>query len=113
MKVKGMKMPKKMKKEPSVRRAKVGSLRGFTNAMREKGFGLGGSRDFTVRLAMMRRPRMRKAETRIVQGKPILGMRFWTRIGKITPPREDPLAMIPKARALLWKNQVATADSAG
>ena len=99
MKLKGMKMPKKTKKDATVTRAKAGSRRGRTKAFSTKGLGLGGSRDFTVRLPMTSMPRMMKAATRIVQGKPMFGIKRWTRMGKMTPPRDEPEAITPKARA--------------
>ena len=33
-------------------------------------------------------------------------MSLLTMIGKITPPVEEPAAIMPKAAARLWKNQV-------
>ena len=83
------------------------------NSSRISGFGCGGSRDFTVKLAMTSKPRIKNAATRIVQGNPISGMSRSTSMGKITPPRDEPDAMIPKARARRRKNHVGIVDMAG
>ena len=106
-------MPKKNRKEAPTTSAYGGSARGVMNSLRTSGLGAGGSRDFTIKLAMTSRPRIKKAATRIVQGNPISGMSRVTRIGKITPPRDEPDAMIPKAKARRRKNQVETVDMAG
>lgn len=76
------------------------------NCMMWKGFGRVGRRDLTVRLAMSMSARIRKPQVRIVQPKPILGISLLTIMGKITPPVEEPAAIMPNAAARLWKNQV-------
>ena len=70
--------------------------------------GLGASLDLTVKFAVMSIPRSIKAAALIVHGNPILGMRLETIIGMITPPRDDPEAIIPKAVARFLKNHVPT-----
>lgn len=81
-------------------------------APKTKGWGVGGSRDFRVTFARISIPRMAKAATRMVQGKPILSSKCSTRIGNITPPTLDPAAIMPRARARWWKNHVQTAQVA-
>lgn len=61
----------------------------------------------------MRRPRMRKEAVRIAQEKPTAVTSRLIMMGKITPPREDPDAMTPKARARFLWNQVPTLFMAG
>ncbi len=61
----------------------------------------------------MRRARSRKAAPRMAQGKPARAMMRSTMIGRITPPRELPAAMMPKARARRLKNQVPVLLMAG
>ena len=56
----------------------------------------------------MSMPNMRKAAALIVQGNPIFGMRLDTMIGKMTPPSDEPDAMMPNAVARFLKNQVPT-----
>jgi len=70
--------------------------------------GLGVNLDLTVKLAITSMPRIMKAAALIVHGNPILGMSFETMMGYMTPPKEDPEAMIPKAAARFLKNQVPT-----
>ena len=43
----------------------------------------------------MRRPRMRKAAARMDQPKDVWTTRRWTIMGKMTPPSEEPEAIIP------------------
>lgn len=62
--------------------------------------------DETVKLVMMSRPRMRKAQILIVQAKPTLGSRCMTIIGKMTPPKDDPAIAKPPAMARLLRKQV-------
>ena len=50
-KVKGKNMPKKKRNEARTTRKKGSSLKGVMKSMMCQGFGIGGSRDFTVRLA--------------------------------------------------------------
>ena len=112
-KLKGKKRPKKKRKEAKTTSAYGGSARGLMNSRRMSGLGDGGSRDLTVRFAMTSRPRIKNAATRIVQPNPILGISRSTRMGKITPPRDEPDATIPKANARRRKNHVETVDMAG
>lgn len=87
-------------------RRKAGSRKGRTNSKRSTFLGFGDSLDFTVTLAIRSMPRIMNAAALIVQGNPISGINLDTNIGKITPPRDDPEAMIPKAVARFLKNQV-------
>jgi hypothetical protein len=102
----GRNIAKKKKKLPSTVSRYGVSLSGRMNCIMWKGFGRGGRRDLTVALATSIRARMRKPQTRIVQPNPILGISLLTMIGKMTPPVEEPAAMIPKAAARFLKNQV-------
>ena len=104
--MKGRKVPKKKKKEARQSRPNAGSFRGRMNSMRTRGRGLGVNLDLTVKLAMISMPSMRKAQALIVHGNPTFGIRCETMMGKITPPRDDPDAIIPKDAALFLKNQV-------
>ena len=74
--------------------------------MRLSFLGRGVNLDFTVRLAMISIPRIENAAVLMVHGNPISGISLDTMMGKITPPREDPEAIIPNAVARLLKNQV-------
>ena len=51
MKVKGRNMPKKKRKDAKTVRKKGNSLRGLMKSIIDQGFGMGGRRDFKVRLA--------------------------------------------------------------
>lgn len=81
-------------------------------------------RDFTVRLAIMSKNKIRNApirlferqcqsnevlwgSTHIAQGKPTLGISLLNMMGNMTPPRLEPAAVIPLARPLRLRNQVA------
>ena len=55
---------------------------------------------------MAHMPKIMNAVDLIVHGKPILGMSLATIIGKITPPIDDPDAMMPIAVARFLKNHV-------
>ena len=68
-------------------RPNAGSFKGVKNSMMTSFRGLGGSLDLTVRFAITCSPRIMNAAARMVQGKPILGMSFETKIGRITPPQ--------------------------
>lgn len=56
---------------------------------------------------------MMKATMRIVQPKPILGMRWFIIMGRTMPPMLEPETIMPKARARWAENQVPTAAIAG
>jgi len=70
-------------------------------------------RDRTVRLAKMSMPSSKKATLRMAQPNPTDLMRLLTIIGSRTPPRPDPAAVIPSAKARLFANQDMTALLAG
>jgi len=67
---------------------------------------LGGIRDVTVRLLKTIRPRIIKAQIRIVQPKPTCGISLLTMIGKMTPPSEEPATARPSAAPRFLRNQV-------
>ena len=52
------------------------------------------------------RPRIIKAQMRMVQPKPTWGISFLTIIGKMTPPREEPATARPSAAPRFLRNQV-------
>lgn len=56
---------------------------------------------------------MRKAQARIVQANPTVGMRRTTIIGRITPPREEPAATRPRAAPRCAWNHVDTCRNDG
>lgn len=66
----------------------------------------GVRRDLTVKFAIVSIPKIKKAQILIVHGNPTSLMSRGTMMGKITPPRLEPDAMIPNAAARLLKNQV-------
>jgi hypothetical protein len=102
----GKNVPKKNKKAPAQVIAKAGSFRGRMNSMTSTFFCRGVNLDFTVRLATAHMPKIMNAADLIVHGNPIFGMSLETIIGKITPPKDDPDAMVPKAVARFLKNHV-------
>ncbi len=73
----------------------------------------GGMRERSVKIATMQLNRMRKAQVRIAQPNPVSRIICETMIGKMTPPRELPAAMIPIAIPRFLKNQVETQPMAG
>ena len=79
-----MNIPKKNKKDAETVIKNGNSLKGTTKSMKRHGFGAGGSRDLTVRLAMISSPRIRKAAALIAHGKPFSAIRWLTIIGKMT-----------------------------
>jgi hypothetical protein len=95
MKLIGMKRPRKKMNEARVRRLKRMSANGSRNTFRWNGRGRGGSRDLIVRAAIHSRPRSIKAIERMVQPKPMLGMRCEAMMGMMMPPRPLPAAIIP------------------
>jgi len=102
----GKNVPKKNKKAATQVIAKAGSFRGRMNSITSTFFRRGVNLDFTVRLARAHMPKIMNAVDLIVHGKPILGMSLATIIGKITPPIDDPDAMMPIAVARFLKNHV-------
>jgi hypothetical protein len=66
-----MKRPRNPKKLPMLTVANAGSIKGERKSITEKGRGAGGMRDRTVRIAITSNPSIRKAQTRMVHGKPI------------------------------------------
>lgn len=67
-------------------------------------FGFDGVYEATVKFAMTSRPRMRKAQMRIDQPKPTCLMRRPTMMGKMTPPKLDPVARMPYAAPRFLSN---------
>jgi hypothetical protein len=106
MKLNGMKIPMKNRKDEKVNKLNRVSVKGSQKTRSLKARGLGGRRDLTVRKATDRSARMRKALILIVHPKPTSSIRCVVMIGKITPPSPDPAAIIPKAAPLFLKNQV-------
>ena len=104
----GKNVPKKKKKLARATRRKAGSLSGLMNSMTVKGFFVWTTRDLVVALVMTSRPSIINATARIVHLNPIRGINLFTIIGKITPPKDEPDAIIPSAVARLFINQVET-----
>ena len=84
MKVKGRNIPKKNRKAAKTVRKYGSSVNGLMKSMIFHGLGVGGRRDFTVKLAYMSRPRIKKAATLIAHGNPCSAMRCSSMIGKMT-----------------------------
>ena len=84
MKVKGRNIPKKNRKAAKTVRKYGSSVNGLTKSMIDHGLGVGGRRDFTVKLAYTNRPRIRKAAALIAHGNPRSAMSFSIMIGKTT-----------------------------
>lgn len=106
--VKGRNMPQKKQKHPATVTTNLGSLRGLMKFMIETSFFLCVNLDFSVRFEMPNMKRMRKAQIRIAHANPTCGIKCETMMGKITPPRLDPEAMMPSAKARRLPNQVLT-----
>jgi hypothetical protein len=100
-KLKGRKVPKKKKKLARDTKRKSGSLSGTMNSITVNGFTVWLSLDLTVMFVMTSRPSIMNATVRIVYPNPIFGISLLTIMGRITPPSEEPDAMIPKAVARL------------
>ena len=66
----------------------------------------------TVRIAMICRPRMRKAAALMVQGYPVLWIMRLIMMGKMTPPTDEPVTMMPIAAPRFLENQVEMQASA-
>ena len=106
--MKGRNVPKKKKKDAIHRRVNAGCFKGRINSIISSFLGRGANLDLTVKLAITSMPRIMNAQTLIVQGKPIFGISLLTMMGKITPPSDEPEAMIPNAAARFLKNHVPT-----
>lgn len=112
MKLKGRKLPKYTNRPPIVRSTKAGSFRASMKSLSERGFRDGGMRDLMNMFATTSNPSIMKATARIVQPNPICGISFVTMMGRMTPPRLDPVTMIPMAAARCLRNQELTAATA-
>lgn len=107
-KVKGKNMPQKKQKQAATVTTNLTSFRGLPNLSRSTGFFVWDNLDFKVRLEMVNMKRIRNAQILIAQGKPTWGIRWDTMMGKMTPPKLEPEAMIPRAKARRFANQVLT-----
>ena len=106
MNEKGRNMPQKKQKVPAVVRMKGSSPTGRMKSMRRNCFRRWTSRDFMVKLVMIRRKRIKKPQILIAQPKPRRLKSRVSMMGRITPPRLAPLVAMPRARARRWRNQV-------
>jgi hypothetical protein len=97
----------------AVNSIKLFSLNGTTNALMLTFFFDGGRREVMHIFPTTRSPIMRNATLRIAQPKPMVGMRWVTIMGMITPPTEDPETIIPRARARWVVKNGDTAAIAG
>ena len=68
--------------------------------------GRGGVKDLTVKIAISCRNRIKNAAERIAQGYPADLISRFIMIGKIMPPIEEPVAMIPNAMPRFVVNHV-------
>ena len=75
MKLNGMNSARKLKKFLMLTVANVGSRKGLTKSIIEKGRGVAGTRGRTIRDAKISKPKQIKPYTRKVQGKPIRGIK--------------------------------------
>lgn len=107
-KVKGKNIPQKKQKAAATVKTNLMSCNGRIKFMGSNPFFCGFNLDFRVRLAMTSIKRMRNAQIRIAQPNWTCGISFDTMIGKITPPRLDPEAVIPSANARRLANQPLT-----
>jgi hypothetical protein len=98
-----------MNHELAVNSTKAFSLNGSINSFTENFFLLGGKRVVMVMLPMMSRKRSRKATTRIAHPNPTRGIKCVTRIGKMTPPMDEPETMMPSASARCFAKKDPTA----
>src|SRR2546421_12750691 len=93
----GRKRPMKKRNAEKVVTENVISFNGVMKCSKSKGRGFGGRRDLTVRFAKTSSARIKNAEMRIAQPNPTSLFKWLTMMGRITPPRLDPAAVIPKA----------------
>lgn len=107
-KVKGKNIPQKKQNAPASVNANFNSANGRRKLKISKGLGRCGSLDLIVTLAITSMKRMRKAQILIAHGNPTSGIKRVTIIGKMTPPRLDPDAVIPSAKARRLANHVLT-----
>lgn len=75
-------------------------------------FGTGLVLGRTVTIAMTCRARIRKAAVLMAQGYPVLRIMRLIMMGKMTPPTDDPVTMMPMAAPRFLENQVETQASA-
>jgi len=68
--------------------------------------GTGFTRGRTVKIAMICSPRMTKAPVLMAQGYPTLEIMRLIMMGKMTPPTDEPVTMIPMAAPRFLANQV-------
>ena len=107
-KVNGKNIPQKKQNAPASVSANFNSASGRTKLKISNGLGRCGSLDLRVILAIPNMNKMRKAQMRIAQGNPTSGISLVTMIGKMTPPRLEPAAVTPRAKARRAANQVLT-----
>lgn len=107
-KVKGKNIPQKKQKQAATVTTNLSSLSGLRKLMILTDFGVWTNLDLKVRLEMDSMNKIRNAQILIAHGKPTCGMRWDTMMGKITPPKLDPAAVIPRAVARRFANQVLT-----
>jgi hypothetical protein len=99
--------PKKKRKDASTSSVNGTSLKCLKRSSKRQGvYPFGGSRDLSVRFAMIHMKRIRKAVIRIAHPNPTEIMRRRSMMGKMTPPSEDPEAVTPRANARRRWNQL-------
>lgn len=85
---------------------KLVSLSGRTNFDNLNAFCPWVRLELIVTLARASRPKIKKAQLRIVQANPIWGINCRAMRGKTTPPMAEPDTHIPSAKARFFVNQV-------
>lgn len=103
-----MKIPKVTRKNPLIRKRLFGSRKGARWSCFIDALLWDTTLCLTVKLAMIKRNKMRNAEIRIVHGKPTWPIKCVSMMGKMTPPRLDPVEQMPKAAPRFLLNHSGT-----
>ncbi|KAK9439738.1 uncharacterized protein VB005_07897 [Metarhizium brunneum] len=93
---------------PSSNMTNGNSLKGAAKRPARIFFGAGFTLGQTVRIATICRPRMRKAPVLMAQGYPTLRIIRLIMMGKMTPPTDKPVAVVPAAALHFLPNQAET-----
>lgn len=107
-KVKGKNMPQKKQNAPATVRTNLGSFSGRRKFRIWNGFLWCTSLDLRVRMEMDSKNRIRNAQIRIAHANPTSEITCDTMMGRMTPPRLDPAAVTPNAKARRFANHVLT-----
>lgn len=107
-KVNGKNMPQKKQNAPASVSANFSSAKGRKKLNISNGLGRCGNLDLRVKFAIISMKRIRKAQILIAHENPTSGISRVTMMGKMTPPRLDPAAVTPRAKARRLANHVLT-----